>query len=210
MNNYDTIASRYDSIHDDPRSNKRFSRIERTLCQLIQQSSSVLDMGCGTGRLYPQSCNRYLGIDLSFEMLKLAQKKYPRGNWVQADLKKVPCSSGSFDLIFAAKGSCRYVPTNSFFEESFRVLSPGGKLVFHQYISNIWTWNRTRKSTPANVWDVQSVFRMSQEIVRRGFSVLDVELFRPLRFYPYVVRIPQWFRGYWASHVLFICEKPHV
>ena len=45
----------------------------------------LIDYGCGIGRLF-ETCSRYtnyFGIDVSYEMIKLAQKNYPSGNFFQ-------------------------------------------------------------------------------------------------------------------------------
>lgn len=51
---------------------------------------SLLEMGCGTGNLASYFINNnynYCGIDLSKEMLDIAKRKIPEGNFLQADIR---------------------------------------------------------------------------------------------------------------------------
>ena len=62
---------------------------------------TVLDVGCGYGRLCEIfNPDKYLGIDFSEEMIKLANKKFPQYKFeVQDKLTYVP--EKKFDIIFA-------------------------------------------------------------------------------------------------------------
>lgn len=96
--------------------------------------SSVLDAGCGTGRVGRELARRGLdvvGVDLDPAMLETAQQKAPDVDWRLADLATVELNR-SFDaivmagnvMIFLAPGSEGDVVANM-----ARHLAPGGLLV---------------------------------------------------------------------------------
>jgi SAM-dependent methyltransferase len=97
---------------------------------------SVLDAGCGTGRVAIELARRgiaVLGVDLDLEMLAVARRKAPDLRWVHADLASVDVTrDGGFDvivmagnvMIFLAPGSEGAVVANL-----ARHLAPGSALV---------------------------------------------------------------------------------
>ena len=96
--------------------------------------ASVLDAGCGTGRVGRELARRGLdvvGVDLDPAMLATARRKAPRVDWRLADLANVDLAR-SFDavvmagnvMIFLAPGSEPAVVANI-----ARHLRPGGLLI---------------------------------------------------------------------------------
>jgi SAM-dependent methyltransferase len=96
--------------------------------------ASVLDAGCGTGRVGRELARRGLdvaGVDIDAEMLATAQRKAPEVAWHLADLASVDLGR-AFDaivmagnvMIFLAPGSEQDVVTNL-----ARHLQPGGLLI---------------------------------------------------------------------------------
>lgn len=127
---FDEIAKRYEgAFSEDP---SLHQIIDRSL-GLLEPNSSVLDVGCGTGRpvLYRLAAagHRVTGIDISPEMLDIAKKQVD-GDFHQADMTKyVPARQ--FDAIFAI-----FSLFNSSYEQicsmmlKFREwLRPGGRLI---------------------------------------------------------------------------------
>ena len=95
---------------------------------------SVLDAGCGTGRVGRELARRgmdVVGVDIDPEMLAVARRTAPEGDWRQADLATVDLGR-SFDaivmagnvMIFLAPGSEPAVVKNA-----ARHLCEGGLLV---------------------------------------------------------------------------------
>lgn len=75
----------------------RWQRIEarhrKLLSDLILPHDSILDAGCGWGRLLtllPKDWDgRYLGVDLSPDFVALAQQTHPRKEFVVGDLRRL-------------------------------------------------------------------------------------------------------------------------
>jgi SAM-dependent methyltransferase len=100
-------------------------------------ATSVLDGGCGTGRVAIELAARgfsTLGIDVDVDLLARAREKAPDLEWIEADLSSLPAgvARGPFDaavlagnvMIFVAPGTEGAVLTNVAAR-----LAPGGLLV---------------------------------------------------------------------------------
>jgi SAM-dependent methyltransferase len=71
----------------------------------------VLDLGCGTGFFLAELDQQHpgaVGLDISFEMLKVSEKYIPGARLVTADAERLPFLPGSFDVVFC-KGSLHHV-----------------------------------------------------------------------------------------------------
>jgi ubiquinone/menaquinone biosynthesis C-methylase UbiE len=75
----------------------------------LSSSSSILDLGCGTGNysieFKTKTSGEVYGLDLSPDMLKVASHK-PLANrigWLHGSAEAIPCREESFDCIFASQ-----------------------------------------------------------------------------------------------------------
>ena len=99
-------------------------------------TGSVLDAGCGTGRVAIELSRRGLdvvGIDMDPAMLEAARQKAPELRWIEGDLAgATPVIGGRFDvvvlagnvLIFVTPGTEGTVVSNM-----AALLAPGGRLI---------------------------------------------------------------------------------
>jgi SAM-dependent methyltransferase len=97
---------------------------------------SVLDAGCGTGRVAVELSRRgvpVVGVDLDPGMLEAARAKAPDLAWVQGDLTDPGLDFGrSFDVVVMAGNVLIFVPTGSeaqVLANAARWLAPSGRLV---------------------------------------------------------------------------------
>lgn len=104
---------------------------------------SVLEVGCGTGRIYESITNLksdidYVGIDYSKGALKYFKSHYPEVNAIDGVFPECldPTLAGSFaSLIFAFNG-LSYVPESKrakFFEGCKAALNSSGRMLLHFY-----------------------------------------------------------------------------
>ncbi len=104
----------------------------------LRGDETVLDAGCGTGRVTAELLNRLprgrvVALDLSLNMVRDARKALagrfgPHANFVEADLLAMPFRAG-FDGIFST-AVFHWVPDHErLFRELFASLRPGGWLV---------------------------------------------------------------------------------
>ncbi len=99
---YDTLADKYvkESYENHLAANslKQFQ-------EFLPKNSKILDVGCGGGQdskfLAELGCN-VLGIDISNEMIKLAQKLAPKAKFVNTDLSEFN-SKEKFDGIWCCR-----------------------------------------------------------------------------------------------------------
>jgi len=97
---------------------------------------SVLDAGCGTGRVAVELSRRgypVVGVDVDPGMLEVARAKAPDLEWVQGDLTDPGLDFGrTFDVVVMAGNVLIFVPTGSearVLANAARWLAPSGRLV---------------------------------------------------------------------------------
>ena len=105
MSLYEIIQDRFvrPRIHEaDPGRHREILR--NSLKEL--QGSRILDLGCGTGAAIPliDRSNVYIGLDLSYAMLKLAARKAARHGFrsfdlVQGNAEELLFDNASFDMV---------------------------------------------------------------------------------------------------------------
>jgi SAM-dependent methyltransferase len=98
--------------------------------------ASVLDAGCGTGRIAIELSRRghdVVGVDVDATMLHVARTKAPGLTWVEGDLTDPALTFGrTFDLVVMAGNVLIFVPTGTegqVIANAAKWLSPGGRLV---------------------------------------------------------------------------------
>ncbi len=106
------------------------------------QHKDVLEVGCGRGggslfieRYYnPRSL---AAVDIAYEVIKRSKKAYKKNKikFQQADAMSLPFSDNSFDVVINIESSHCYPSRKKFFQESFRVLRPGGYFLYADLIS---------------------------------------------------------------------------
>lgn len=127
----------------------------------INQDSRVLEIGCGLGRIaFPLryillSNGSYDGFEICKFKVKFLEKKfnqtYPKFRFVWTNIHNTyynpegeidaksyhfPYEDSSLDIVFAASVFTHMLPdaAQNYFQETFRVLKPGGRAVFSFFI----------------------------------------------------------------------------
>ena len=132
---YSGIAARYDRVREMPDRNLDLWIREIIRLGRIHNESSVLEVGCGTGRfaiaLWEFTNSRIVGLDISPDMLKTAKTKPSAANieWIEADAETIPYAGKAFDCVFTVFALHHFRDKHRALEEIFRVLKPGGRLV---------------------------------------------------------------------------------
>ena len=174
------------------------STIELTDRADIQPGLSVLDVGCGLGGsvryLATERECRATGIDLTEEYVNVAtalSKLVGLENKVQfhhASALELPFENETFDLVWTEHAQMNIEDKRLFYGEIFRVLKPGGRLLFHdiflgeggepQYpvpwanepsISFLWPSNRiqnTLEEIGFSITDWEDKTRHSEEFIK--------------------------------------------
>jgi SAM-dependent methyltransferase len=96
--------------------------------------ASVLDAGCGTGRVAIELAERgfdVVGVDLDPSMVAAAQRRRPEGTWIVADVATLELDR-RFDLVVMAGNVPLFTPPGTrpgLVAGCARHLAPGGRLV---------------------------------------------------------------------------------
>lgn len=110
-----------------------------TLIDKDKLNRKILDNGCGIGILGDYLPDRDItGSDISSEMLKKAKSRIKA--LVLADSEKLPFIDNTFDVIFA-RSLLHHLPNpQKGIDECFRVLRPGGQIVFQDTLMSIFSY----------------------------------------------------------------------
>ncbi|MFC1625143.1 class I SAM-dependent methyltransferase [Patescibacteria group bacterium] len=113
-----------------------FDQISKKLNK--NQQFSILDLGCGYGRLSKSILEKYpkshvFGVDISKNYIELYNKKLnPRGKAKVGDIRNIPFKDESMDFVFVVT-SLMYIVDKinqeKVFNEIFRVLKKNGKFM---------------------------------------------------------------------------------
>ena len=96
----------------------------------IKPGVQVLDVACGTGVLFPDYLKRgatVTGIDISPEMVKIAQSKFPELRVVCGDVEEVEFDQ-SFDCIMVYNAFPHFPEPAQLIQRLAKLLKPGGIL----------------------------------------------------------------------------------
>lgn len=117
-----------------------YSKYPKISCKHVEQYlktvefDSMLDVGCGTGFLIDllrkSKTADYYGLDLSPEMIKVAEEKLGgEASLTVGSADKLPYEDCSFDVVTCIQSFHHYPYPEKAMREVFRVLRPGGRYI---------------------------------------------------------------------------------
>ncbi|MFL6309440.1 MAG: methyltransferase domain-containing protein [Nitrososphaera sp.] len=118
---------------------------KQEIIKTVRNCSQILELACGTGILSSMLQERgksIFGIDLTFEYL-LALKRKLKAPIVQGTAEALPYRDKLFDGMVSSY-LAKYIDIQKVIEECWRVLRPGGIVVFHDFtyprgmVRNLW------------------------------------------------------------------------
>lgn len=103
----------------------------------LVHGARVLDAGCGPG--YVAACAELLGavaegLDFSEGMVSEARKQFPHITFNLGDVQELPAANRTFDAVLSNIVLFHVTDPALAMSEAFRVLKPGGKFVFSQWL----------------------------------------------------------------------------
>jgi ubiquinone/menaquinone biosynthesis C-methylase UbiE len=121
---------------DSPAGRRRANRRAELLVNFgeISKDNKILEIGCGTGlftgKIMELSGSKdVIAIDISPELLELAQKNHPDAVFKLGDAMNLDFNDNSFDVVFGSS-VLHHLDMEKTCKEILRVLKPGGRLVF--------------------------------------------------------------------------------
>lgn len=112
----------------------------------IKKNSTILDLCTGTGDiidyiLKQNTIKKVIGVDFSFQMLKIARKRFKNNNNVKlinTNATGLPFCNGTFDYITISFGFRNIKHKIKALKEIKRVLKPNGKLMHLDFGKSNW------------------------------------------------------------------------
>jgi len=149
--NYRDIAAQFDVT----RKKYIWPELAKVLSGL-KDGDSLLDVGCGNGRLIENLGNKnisYLGVDNSEELIKLAKINYPEQNFKVLDILKLETLTQKFDLVISV-AVLHHLPSQELRLEALKklksVTTPGGQIIFSVW--KLWSNKKYKKYLWQNIW----------------------------------------------------------
>lgn len=142
-NNYSEIAEQF----NETRKKQIWQEID-ILAKKVKPGSSVLDVGCGNGRLLealPPDID-YLGVDNSEKLLELARKEHPQNKFIEGDILDLgKAIHRKYDYIFCV-AVLHHLPGKDLrikaLKELKEVVWEDGEIIISVW--NLWQQNKFR------------------------------------------------------------------
>ncbi len=133
---YSRIAKFYDKMEEM----MMFNNYRKEVVEKAQ--GNILEVGIGTGEnlKYYKKVQKVTGVDFSPGMLKIAKEKAEIMDMdvelQEMDIQKMTFSENSFDIIVSTCVFCTVPDPIAGLREVFRVLKPGGKVIFLEHMKS--------------------------------------------------------------------------
>ncbi|MBU0660829.1 class I SAM-dependent methyltransferase [Patescibacteria group bacterium] len=136
------------------------------LISYTHDGDTVLDLGCGTGRLYQlfqefqgEKGVSYIGVDHSEGQIEVAKKQYPQANFQVGDMLAISLADNTVDIVYSI-AAFHHLSTEETrlqaLAEMKRVLRPGGIIAMTNWFldstyarnklsSGKWHYGETKK-----------------------------------------------------------------
>jgi len=122
-----------------------FDRVQKAVLDLVESErnpETILDVGCGTGRLLRKVRERWptarlIGIDPAESMIEKARQLTPSATFYVSIAESLPLPDASIDLAFSTVSFHHWLNQVQGLRQITRVLRPGGRF----YLADtFWLW----------------------------------------------------------------------
>ncbi|MBL7053639.1 class I SAM-dependent methyltransferase [Patescibacteria group bacterium] len=175
------------------------------LTKYVKDNNSVLDLGCGNGRVYDLFKHRnikYTGIDKSAKLIAKAKQRIQasNANFIVGDALNMPFKQSKFDVIFSI-AFLHHIPTKKLqlktLNDCYNILKPGGIMIISVW--NFWQINLIKKY---KIWQIF----LGQKNILIPFTLKSKKIMR----YYYVFRFKEFqTRIKSAGFLIFNKKKSH-
>ena len=154
----------------------------------IREGDTVLDLGSGAGfdcflaAAKVGENGRVIGVDMTSEMIEKARENAKKGNYRNVEfrlgeIEKLPVTDGSVDLIISNCVINLSPDKGKVFQEAFRALKPGGRIMISDIVTLRELPNAIRNSIEGYIGCVSGAIKKDeylQKIERAGFQDVTV------------------------------------
>ncbi|MGL5916459.1 MAG: class I SAM-dependent DNA methyltransferase [Culicoidibacterales bacterium] len=139
MLSYGQFANFYDQLMAEAPYHQWIEFVEQQIEQAGIERGMLVDLGCGTGTTTIPLAAKFttaVGVDLSAEMLTIAQEKAQKSpiQWIEADMAEITFPEASVDCLTILCDSLNYVvepaAVLATLKHCYTALKPGGFLIF--------------------------------------------------------------------------------
>jgi ubiquinone/menaquinone biosynthesis C-methylase UbiE len=127
------IAQTYDYARiNDIRQKEALDREATIIRSFLNKTpkGKILDVACGTGIMFDNYKGREIyGVDISQDMLRIAQDKYPEAKLTKADAENLPFPDNYFSAAITSRFICHIPNYRKVISEISRVVRPGGTII---------------------------------------------------------------------------------
>ena len=114
-----------------------FDRVQKTVLDLVQNGdkvASILDVGCGTGRLLRKAQERWskvrlFGVDPAEGMIEKARQLLPEARFYVGRAESLPLPDDSVDVVLSTSSFHHWVDQAAGVREIARVLREDGRVI---------------------------------------------------------------------------------
>ncbi len=101
-----STRDRYQAMVDSPEASQPATEAALRRAILRQAPSSLLEIGCGSGRIYRRLVSeglsgRYTGLEMAPQVIAENLAAFPDATWVTGSIASAPFGPGSFDVAYA-------------------------------------------------------------------------------------------------------------
>lgn len=156
-------------LHEEDEKNRYSAQLYNHVASGARiNGKEILEVGCGRGgglsfitRYHTPS--KAVGVDLNKKAIEFCQNQYTEGqlSFQQGNAQNLNFDDNSFDVVINVESSHRYNDMDKFLQEVYRVLKPGGHLLFTDF------------RLESEIKKLNSQFEAS------GFKILKEELITP-------------------------------
>jgi arsenite methyltransferase len=154
----------------------------------IREGDTVLDLGSGAGfdcflaAAKVGKSGKVIGVDMTSEMIEKARENAKKGNYGNVEfrlgeIEKLPVANGSVDLIISNCVINLSPDKGKVFQEAFRALKPGGRIMISDIVTLRELPDVIRNSIEAYIGCVSGAIRKDeylQKIEGAGFQDVKV------------------------------------
>jgi ubiquinone/menaquinone biosynthesis C-methylase UbiE len=197
---YNDLATTYDTDRFGNSYGQYLHKQEALFLNKHLTGQKTLNLGCGTGRFMEFAT---IGLDISQEMIGVAQSKFPNKSFFVSDATQMPFENNAFNAIFCLH-VFMHLPTEKAIEiltEVGRILPQGG-----QFIVDFPSLKRRNGlGTRPQSWHGGSAYsiEMIEKLITKDWLLTTYEgiLFLPIH------RMPTWLRPFLRALDSWLCNS---